>query len=89
MSRALRVGYSTVFTIEFIHSTGAVNEFLFPREKGVTLRANFNREIALRGAGFNDSPAGTNYFCVFILRMNFFLHDIDLYLKNSKQDLEF
>jgi hypothetical protein len=67
-----------IFFPELLDSAGAVDKLLFAREKGMTVRANFDADFFLCGTRFKRVAAGANHSAFIIARMNIFLHNSEL-----------
>jgi hypothetical protein len=63
-----------VFFIEFVNTAACIYQFLLTCEKGVTLGADFNLDILLRGAGFDYFSTRAPYGCLLVIGMDTFLH---------------
>ena len=69
-------GLHTETLLEAINAAAAVNQLLLAGEEGMALRADFNPQFLLGGAGLKGFAAHTADDALFVLGMDLFLHSI-------------
>ena len=64
-----------VTTVEFVDTTGGVDEFLFAGEEGMALGTDTDLIIFAGGLDVPHFAAGTGHDGIAVLRMKFLFHD--------------
>ena len=72
--RNRRLALFFVTTVEFVDTTGGVNEFLFAGEEGVALGADADLDLGTGGLDVPDFAAGAGDDGILISRMDVFFH---------------
>jgi len=72
----------TELLVELINTTAGINKLLLSGIEGVTLGADFNLDILLCAARFNDLTTSTSDSGLLIIGMDSFLHVFHLFHPN-------
>ena len=62
-------------SVEFLDTTGSVNEFLLARVKGMAFRTNLQPDVSFCRIGLEATPACAGHDNLLVLRMNSRLHE--------------
>ena len=78
--RTFACSLQTELLVETVYASTSIDQLLLAGIEGVTLRANFDLDILLRGPGLNHRAACTTDRGLLIVGMDAFLHAVHLFL---------